>query len=117
MTNYICITGEREGFHNWPDANKEVRYLSHKHWHIFKFKIGIEIFGNDREIEFHMFRNYVFGGFINRWPKNLRNKSCEMLANQIYEHITKKYKDRKAFIEVSEDGINSVHMEYLKKGE
>ena len=112
MTNYIWVTGERDGFHNWPDAPMEVRYLSHRHWHIFKFKIGIEVFSDDREIEFHMFRNYIFNGFIKKWPKNLRGKSCEMIANEIYDYIIIKYKGRKIKIEVSEDGINGVNMEY-----
>lgn len=111
MTNYIWIKLQKDGFHNWPNANKQVSYLKHKHWHNFQFKIFIEVEHNDREIEFHMFRQYV-RTFINKWPNNLRGKSCEMLADIIYQHIKTEYPNRKVKIEISEDGQNGVEMIY-----
>ena len=112
MTNYIWITCEREGLHRWNDAPVEVSYLKHRHHHIFKFKIAIEVFHNDREVEFHMFKHYIYDNFIKKWPNNLRSASCEMIANRIHEHAMEKHPNRNMIIEVSEDGNNGVIMEY-----
>jgi hypothetical protein len=114
MINYIWITFEKEGMHKWPDADKDVVYLKHRHWHIFKFKVSIEVLHNDREIEFHKFRKFVYKDFVEKWPLDLENKSCEMMADDIYEHINNKYPNRKVIIDVSEDGQVGANLSYPK---
>lgn len=108
--NYIWITTNFEGFHFYPKAPSEVSFLRNRHRHIFFIKIFIEVYHNDREIEFFMFKN-----FINKFIKNtnLNEKSCEMIADDIYNYIIQKYKNRKIIIEVSEDNENGCKNEYL----
>ena len=41
-------------------------------------------------------------------------KSCEMISDDLYVEITKKYPGRKIEIDVSEDGENGSHAVYDK---
>ena len=111
MTNYIWITTQFEGFHNYPDAPKEVEFLKNIHRHIFKIKIWIEVFHNDRDIEFIMFKHYI--DELLKESSLLDMKSCEMIANDLYENIEITYPNRKVKIEISEDGENGCEKEYF----
>ena len=115
----IWTTNEIEGFHFWKSAPKEVGFLKNVHRHIFKFKVRISVFHNDREIEFFIFKRFVNDciGFI--WIEhglNLWNKcdemSCEMISDELAKMINRKYQKRNIVIEVSEDGENGCRCEY-----
>jgi len=113
-TNMIWVTFRREGIHRYPAALEDpnlatggwddVSFLGHPHRHIFHFKVWLEVFHDDRDVEFIQFK---------RWLENLYNdklqldyKSCEMIADDLYLQIVQKYGGRKVWIEVSEDGEN-----------
>ena len=105
----IWVTFRREGIHRYPAALDDpkladVSFLGHPHRHIFHFKVWIEVFHEDREIEFIQFK---------RWLESLYNgtleldyKSCEMIAQDLYLQINQKHPGRDVWIEVSEDGEN-----------
>jgi hypothetical protein len=104
----IWVTFQKAGLHRYPlaesDENlKDVSYLGYPHRHLFKFKITIEVFHNDREIEFHQFLNWVESLYSSS-ILDLKNKSCEMISDELAEAIKNKFPDRKLIIEVSEDG-------------
>lgn len=109
MTNYIWITTQFEGFHKYPKAPKGVEFLKNLHRHIFKLRIWIEVFHNDREIEFILFKRYV-ESIIKK--NNFHYRSCEMISDDIHKLIKLKYPNRKIKIEVSEDGENGCEKEY-----
>jgi len=111
MKNYIWITTQFEGIHKYPEAPEDVDFLKNAHRHIFHLKIWIEVFHNDRDIEFILFKR-----FINSLIKeNYFNfKSCEMISDDLYKNISKNYPDRNIMIEVSEDGENGSYKEYNK---
>jgi hypothetical protein len=114
-TRYVWVTFQRAGFHHYPAANTEVsledvKYLGHTHRHLFKFRVAVEIFHNDREIEFHQLLNYcesLFGTHI-----DIDHKSVEMLADDLYSTLAIRYPGRKMVIEVSEDGECGCRIEY-----
>lgn len=101
----IWITFEKIGLHRYPNAPEEVAYLRNEHRHIFKFKVGITVWHDDREIEFHMMKNRLQalydGGIL-----QLNHKSCEMLAHELIAQIRGIYdcSQRDISVEVSEDG-------------
>ena len=114
----IWVTFTREGLHRYPDAESnpsltDVNFLAYPHRHIFHFKVNLEVFHNDRELEFIQ---------VKRWLENLYStntlqldyKSCEMIADDLYLQIAQKYPNRNVWIEVSEDGENGCYIEYLK---
>ena len=117
----IWVTFQREGIHCYPAANTDpklntndeydVSFLAHPHRHIFHFKVAIEVFHNDRDIEFIQFKRWL-GGLYEKSTLELDYKSCEMIADDLYEQIASRYPERKVIIDVSEDGENGCSIEY-----
>lgn len=114
MTNYIWITTQKEMFHCYPKAPEEVKFLRNEHRHLFKFKIYLEVYGDNRDVEFIMFKREV-EDIINNMFTNLKEKSCEMISNYLHGEIFKLYPDRDMLIEVSEDGENGSMYHYNKQ--
>lgn len=104
----IWVTFQRAGFHRYPAANhdprlSDVSYLGSRHRHLFKFRVEIEIFHNDRELEFHQVLNYCESLYKDNHLE-IDYKSVEMLADDLYVRLADKYPERSMAIEVSEDG-------------
>jgi len=111
----IWVKFQREGIHAYPaaatDPNLEdVKFLAHPHRHIFHFNVGIEIFHNDREIEFIQFKRWIESLYSSKLELN--NKSCEMISDDLYDIIAQKYPNRDIEISVSEDGENGSLIKY-----
>jgi hypothetical protein len=119
----IWVTFRKEGIHCYPAAatdpklntagEYDVSFLANPHRHIFHFRVSIDVFHNDRDIEFIQFK---------RWLESLYNgsntvleldwKSCEMIADDLYLQIADRYPNRNVVIEVSEDGENGCSISY-----
>ena len=93
------------------------------------FEVGIGLFRSKR---FEYLKSVVNEGIefiqFKRWLERLYQsseggnevlvldyKSCEMIADDLYEQITNKYPHRKIQIEVSEDGENGCNITYPTK--
>jgi hypothetical protein len=75
------------GFHHYPSAPNDVAYLRAQHRHKFFIKVGIEVEGDNREIEFHQLLSYVkslyaFGKL------NADHRSCEMIATDLLNRLS-----------------------------
>lgn len=111
----IWVTFSKEGLHRYPAAATDpnlatgnwddVSFLAHPHRHIFKFRVDIEVFHDDRDIEFIQFKRWL-EKLYNDEMLTLDYKSCEMISDDLYMQITAKYPKRWVAIEVSEDGEN-----------
>jgi hypothetical protein len=99
----IWVTFQRAGFHLWPDAPEERDYLATRHRHLFKFRIWIQVWHRDREVEFHTFLEWLEGLYQDSILR-LDGKSCETISDELYDNIVAKYPGRDVWIEVSEDG-------------
>jgi len=108
----IWVTFQRAGFHRYPNAPEDVGYLASVHRHLFQFKVGIEVFHDDREIEFHQFLNWLESLYSGTLALDYR--SCEMIADELSQEIQKKYPNRDIEIEVAEDGECGVTATYDK---
>ena len=114
----IWVTFRKEGIHKYPAAlddpklatgdEYDVSFLGHPHRHIFHFKVAIEVFHDDRDIEFIQFKRWMENMYADGTMK-LDFKSCEMISDDLYVAITKRYPGRKIEIDVSEDGENGSH--------
>ena len=119
----IWVTFQKEGIHKYPAALTDpslatggwddVSFLGHPHRHIFHFKVGITVVHNDRDIEFIQFKRWL-ERLYNDGTLELDYKSCEMMADDLYEQINAKHPGREVHIDVSEDGENGAHIEYAK---
>jgi hypothetical protein len=101
----IWVTFQKEGFHQYPDAPDEVAFLRHPHRHMFHFRVEIEVFHDDRELEFIMFKREL-ETLYGRGALELDYKSCEMLASDLEQYILTNYPGRCYNINVSEDNEN-----------
>lgn len=115
----IWVTFQKEGIHKYPaaltDPNlADVSFLGHPHRHMFKFKVWIEVFHDDRDLEFIQFKRWL-EAMYGDGTLELDFKSCEMISDALYEQITAKYPGRHVTIEVSEDGENGSFAEYPVK--
>ena len=117
----IWVTFRKEGIHKYPAAatdpalatgdRYDVSFLGYPHRHIFHFTVAIEVEHSDRAIEFIQFKRWL-EDLYQDGTLQLDYKSCEMIAEDLYEQIATKYPDRDIDIDVSEDGENGAHMEF-----
>lgn len=116
----IWVKFQKEGIHKYPaaltDPNLEsVSFLGHPHRHIFHFRVAIDVFHDDRDIEFIMFKRELEQLYSSEnQTLQLDYKSCEMIADDLYQYITNKYPGRDIQISVSEDDENGVDCFYQK---
>ena len=117
----IFVRFQKEGIHCYPDALikpelEGVKFLGYNHRHIFHFKIWIDVFHNDRDLEFILFKRWLESLYAGDTLK-LDHKSCEMIADELYIEVATKYHNRAVWIEVSEDNENGCFKKYnLKEG-
>lgn len=112
----IYVTFQKEGIHMFPaalteDKLSDVSFLGYPHRHIFHFKVSIAVEHNDRDVEFIQFKRFL-ENLYNQDVLNLHYKSCEMIADDLYEQIATTYPDREIHIEVSEDQENGAVVIY-----
>ena len=118
----IWVTFSQEGVHYYPGADTnpatatgdwdDVSFLGYKHRHIFHFKVWIEVFHDDRDIEFIQFKRWLQRLYNQDDVLELNNKSCEMIADELYTVISNKYPNRFVRISVAEDNENGCEMDY-----
>ena len=131
-SSMIWVTFQKEGIHKYPAALDDpklatggwddVSFLGYPHRHIFKFRVSIEVFHNDRDIEFIQFKRWLqrlydmapdsSEGHDNTKVLELDYKSCEMISDELFEKIAERYPERSVHIEVSEDGENGCFIKY-----
>lgn len=124
----IWVTFQKEGIHKYPAAltdpmlatgdEYDVSFLGYPHRHTFHFRVWIDVFSTDRDIEFIQFKRWLenlyrtTGDHNQGSVLNLDYKSCEMMADDLYIQIAAKYPGRNITIEVSEDGENGCYVKY-----
>lgn len=117
----IWVTFRKEGIHYYPAAlsdptlktgdQYDVSFLGYPHRHIFHFRVSIDVFHNDRDIEFIQFKRWLEALYV-EGTLALDYKSCEMIADDLYLQIAARYPSRAVSIEVSEDGENGCAISY-----
>tara|TARA_B100000900_G_scaffold403984_1_gene411752 strand:- start:3019 stop:3489 length:471 start_codon:yes stop_codon:yes gene_type:complete len=124
----IWVTFRKEGIHKYPGADTDPRYatgdwddvsfLGYPHRHKFYFKVWIEVFHNDRDIEFIQFQRWLERRYtsvekgLDGDVLQLDYKSCEMIADDLATVIQNKYPGRWLKISVAEDDENGCEIEY-----
>jgi len=117
----IWVTFRKEGIHRYPAAatdpnlctagEYDVSFLANSHRHIFHFKVYIQVFHDDRDIEFIQFKRWLEKCY-NDGTLELDFKSCEMIAEDLNATISARYPGREIWIEVSEDGENGCFIKF-----
>lgn len=122
--SFIWVTFQKEGIHRYPAAATDpklktgdwldVSFLGTPHRHIFHFRVEMEVFHDDRDVEFIQLKRWM-----ESWYQDgtlaLDFKSCEMMARDLYNELAETWPHRDYVVEVSEDGENGCRI-YFPKG-
>ena len=106
----VIVQLSQEGFHNYPDAPFEVKFLADKHRHTFIIKLGYQVSHNNREKEIFLMRDevrYVLTEFYGN-PCEFGSMSCEMIAQELFEHFEE---DGVCWVEVWEEETGGARVE------
>ena len=74
--------------------------------------MDIEVEHSNRDIEFIQFKRWL-EQLYSSGVLELNYKSCEMMAEDLYVQIATRYPERNIKIEISEDGENGAHLEFI----
>jgi hypothetical protein len=118
IKRWIEVSFQKEGIHKYPAALedpklKEVSFLGYPHRHIFHFYVKLEVFHNDRDVEFILFKRELENLFA-EGTMQCDYKSCEMLAEDLINYIKDKYIKRDITVRVYEDDENGAILEYSR---
>ena len=114
MRTYVVVRLQVDGMHNFPAAREifpEVGFLADRHRHIFHFEVKKEVFHDDRDVEFIMFKRDIQDYLKQMYykPKTRTHefgaKSCETLATELLNQFDCNY------VEVWEDLENCGRVE------
>ena len=117
----IWVTFQKEGIHLYPAAKDDpklatgewddVSFLGVPHRHIFHFRVAIDVFHDDRDIEFIQFKRWLESLYATD-TLELNHRSCEMIAEELAQEIHNKYPGRSITISVAEDNENGATMTF-----
>ena len=120
----IWVTFQKEGVHLYPAAKDDpalatggwddVSFLGVAHRHIFHFRVAIDVFHDDRDIEFIQFKRWLESLYATDILE-LNHRSCEMIAEELAQEIHNKYPNRSVTISVAEDNENGATMTFNPK--
>ena len=122
----IWVTFQKEGIHKYPAALEDpnlatgdwddVSFLGYPHRHIFHFRVWLEVFHDDRDVEFIQFKRWMERLYAEVDSSSsvlqLDYKSCEMIADDLASEIQAMYPNRWLKISVAEDNENGCEIEY-----
>ena len=116
---WIYVTFQQEGIHKYPAALTDpkladVSFLGYPHRHMFHFKVHLEVFHDDRDVEFILFKREL-QDLYNKGIMDMDFMSCEMLAQELAKYIQTKYPNRRLKIDISEDGENGCLVEFAEE--
>ncbi len=117
----IWFTFRKEGIHKYPQAATDsklatgdwldVSFLGTPHRHIFHFRVEMEVFHDDRDVEFIQAKR-IMEKWYSDGTLQLDYKSCEMMANDLFDKCYAQWPERDYTIEVSEDGENGCRISF-----
>ena len=120
----IWVKFQKEGIHKYPAAlddpklatgdEYDVSFLGYPHRHTFHFRVEIEVFHDDRDIEFIQFKRWLEKLYSDEVIQ-LDYKSCEMIAEELAFKIHMKHPGRDITITVSEDDENGATLQFKGK--
>lgn len=102
---FIIVRGQFEFNHRYADAPKEVAYLRNLHRHLFNYEVELEVYHDDRELEFIMVKHEIAQYLQATVWSDLT--SCEQMAIFIGQYLQSKYGfERSLTVSVFEDNEN-----------
>ena len=91
MKTNIVVKLQYEATHNWPKVAEvlpdlpEIHFLQYPHRHIFHITLEQTVTHSDRDVEIILFKREVTNYLQDKFKGDLKNWSCEMLAEHLIE--------------------------------
>ena len=112
LRRFITVRGQYDHFHRYENAPDQVAFLRNLHRHLFKWTAVIEVFHDDRELEFFMVMQHI-NSKIMPFIQIKELGSCEMQAEDILRYLVDEYGAKRYYkVTVSEDGENDGTIEW-----
>ena len=109
MKTSAKVRFRREGLQHYPSAEGDEEFLKHEHRHMFHFKVLVEQFHDNRDVEYIRLKRFLTDNFE---AGDFDNQSCEMIAKDVVELVESEFgSDREVVVEVTEDGENGAVVE------
>jgi len=103
MQSKIEVRVQQRFMHRWKRAPKHRDYLRTYHPHNFEFRLELQVFEDDRELEFHDVQDWLWQVIfdnVDAW----HDASCETIARHVVTYAKEKYgNNREIEVEVWED--------------
>ena len=114
-TTYITVRTQYEKIHRYDKAPESVSYLKYPHRHIFHVSVSIQVYFDDREIEFILCKHNIDGFIEKNKDKWEETTSCEMMARYILMFLREEYGDKRGYkVSVFEDNENGATIEEVQ---
>lgn len=102
----IIVNTSFEGFHKYDNAPEEVSYLRNMHRHVFHVNVEMEVYHDNRELEFIMVKHTIDEFIQEVFIGTQGVQSCEQIGEKICKYLTEQYGERKIICTVLEDNEN-----------
>lgn len=110
MNSSIVVKTSFEGVHQYLNAPDEVAFLREPHRHTFFVEAEIEVFDDDRELEFIIVKRKL-NTYL--YSKPFGNTfSCEQMSKQIIKFLLEEFGNRDMCVTVLEDNENGGRVRY-----
>ncbi len=104
MRRDISVRVALQGWHRWPDAAPPRDYLASLHRHMFHLTATVQVFHDDRDVEFHDLREVLTRWWGDEHAQHDRG-SCEAIAVELHHFLTAYLgAQRGIVVSVGEDG-------------
>lgn len=111
MNRSIVVRTQFEGLHCYADAPQDVAFLRNLHRHMFYVEAELEVFHDDRELEFIQVKR-TLNEAVQSLKTHDASLSCEQMADIIIQHLVHKYGRRQIIVAVFEDNENGGKIYY-----
>ena len=110
MKTRIVVKTSFEGLHQYVDAPEEVSFLRQPHRHMFDVEVEMDVFHDDRELEFIIVKR-ALNDFLQNKSFDIQS-SCEQMCEAIIEFLIDRFGERQMIVSVYEDGENGGKVYY-----
>ena len=109
----ITVKAQKKGCHCYPDAPEEVAFLRDMHRHVFHVEAEIQVFRDDRELEFFIVQKQLESILDEIFGENILSMSCEFIAVSVRLKLLERFPGvthRRVNVRVSEDAECGVYL-------
>ena len=116
MTSIIVKT-KFEGVHKYAQAPEPVKYLREAHRHLFGVEVQMEVFHDDRELEFILVKHAIDSYIQSNIDEDTKvwmmdTLSCEQVGKDLINFLVHTYGEREIAVAIMEDDENGAKVYY-----